>query len=266
MTVDAGSDTGSGTDELYVVRTTPADPVPGAPTVVFVHGAMDRGLSFGRVIRLLADVPVVRYDRRGYGRSHALAPVGLDVGAADLLAIVGDGPAVVVGHSMGGVLALMAAEQRPDAVVSVVAYEAPMPWTPWWHQNRKGSGTFLTAGLTPEESAERFMRTMIGDERWDRLPARGRAERRAEGPALLADLGAMRGPGAPYDAHLLSVPVVAGCGSESSVRHRRAALELAATAPQGELMEVVGADHGVHLTHPADLAAMARRAIARVAP
>ena len=55
------------------------------PLVVLVHGAMDRASSFGRVGRRLPDVPLVRYDRRGYGRSQPGAAVGLAGHAGDLL-------------------------------------------------------------------------------------------------------------------------------------------------------------------------------------
>ena len=65
---------------------------------------------------LLADLPVVRYDRRGYGRSTSLGVGDLSVHADDLLDLIGDRPAVVVGHSLGGVVALVAAERRPGQI------------------------------------------------------------------------------------------------------------------------------------------------------
>ena len=40
------------------------------PTVVLVHGILDRGSSFSRTIRRLAGMGVVTYDRRGYQRSR----------------------------------------------------------------------------------------------------------------------------------------------------------------------------------------------------
>ena len=43
---------------------------PGAPPVVLVHGAMDRSAGMLRLSRRLDETHrVLRYDRRGYGRS-----------------------------------------------------------------------------------------------------------------------------------------------------------------------------------------------------
>jgi pimeloyl-ACP methyl ester carboxylesterase len=111
--------------------------------------------------------------------------------------------------------------------------------------------------------AERFMRRMIGDDRWARLPSSTRAARRAEGPALIADVAWLHGTKAPYDAAELTQPVVAGYGSQSKPYHQRAAEELAASVDDGELMVVEGADHGAHLSHPQDFAQFVRRAVAR---
>ena len=48
-------------------------PAPGAATVVFVHGSLDRGESFRRVMRRLPELTTVTYDRRGYQGSRAAA-------------------------------------------------------------------------------------------------------------------------------------------------------------------------------------------------
>jgi pimeloyl-ACP methyl ester carboxylesterase len=114
----------------------------------------------------------------------------------------------------------------------------------------------------PEEAAERFVRRMIGDERWERLPSRTRAERRSEGPALLAELGSIRS-GPPYDPATLSVPVLAGHGSTSKLYHQEAAVRLAQWAPDGELVVIDGAGHAAQSSHPDEFAAFVRRAVAR---
>ena len=232
-----------------------------APTVVLVHGSMDRAAGFARVARHLRDLHVVRYDRRGYAHSiGAGEPVGFPGHVDDLLAIVGDGPAVVAGHSFGGAVALAAATRRPDAVPAVVAFEAPLSWRPWWPPSSAGSSALSAGG--EEEAAERFLRRMIGDDRWERLPERTRKERRAEGPALMAEMRSMRS-GPAYDPGAVPVPVVVGLGTESVPHLQRAARELAAEVPDAELVEVEGAPHGAHLSHPTAFAGLVRRALAR---
>ena len=239
------------------------DPGPGVPTVVLVHGSLDRSSAFARVQRHLEDLRVVRYDRRGYGRSLHLGPSAtFSTQVDDLTGVVGDEPSVVVGHSLGGVIALALAQRRPDLVRAVVAYESPMSWTPWWPSATAGSAA-INGAVDPHDAAERFMRRMVGDERWERLPPRTREQRRAEGPALVAELASLRDAAhPPYVPEDVTVPVVAAHGSASSAHHRRTAEVLAERAPNAVLEVVDGAGHGVHLSHPAALAALARRAVA----
>ena len=230
--------------------------------VVLIHGSLDRSSAFARTARLLADLDVVRYDRRGYGRSLAAGPCLRFADQVDDLAAIVDGrPAVLAGHSLGGVVALAFAQRHPALAPAVVAYEAPMPWEPWWPSVTAG-GAAMADDSDPADAAERFMRRMIGDERWEALPSGTRDQRRAEGPALVAELRAVREPGrAPYVSEEVAVPVVAAHGTQSAPHHQAAARALAERAPLGVLEVVDGAGHGVHLTHPAALAGLVRRAV-----
>jgi pimeloyl-ACP methyl ester carboxylesterase len=243
--------------DLHVVDPPIQD--PAAPTVVIVHGAMDRSSSFGRVARHLEGLHVVRYDRRGYGRSAGCEPGTLDDHVDDLLAVVGDRDVTVFGHSIGGVIALVAASRASGPIRSVLAYEAPSPWASWWPQPRSAPPA------DPADEAEAFMRRAIGDHFWARLPARTRADRRAEGGALRADIASLQGP-APFDASRLAVPVLAAAGSDTTWWHQRAARELAEQAPRGEHATIAGAEHGAHLTHPTATAHLVRRAVERAGP
>lgn len=230
------------------------------PRVVLVHGTMDRSSSFGRVARHLPGYEVVRYDRRGYGRSLDLGPpTGTDQQIADLLDVLDGRPALVAGHSYGGTIAAAAAQRRPDLVAGVVAYESPMPWTDWWPERSAGANAVATAA-DPEDAAERFMRRMLGDRRWERLPPSTRAARRREGRTLVAELAHLRPPNpAAYEPSAITVPVLAAHGTEGAEHHQRAAEVLAKEAPEGDLVVLEGVTHGVHLTHPAELARLVDR-------
>ena len=100
-----------------------------SPTVILVHGALDRSANFARVATALSDLRVVRYTRRGYDGSGPAGGVPIDVHVADLLALL-DRPSVLIGHSYGALIALGAAVQRPDLVQAVGVYEPPLPWEP----------------------------------------------------------------------------------------------------------------------------------------
>ncbi len=238
---------------LHVVRQEGAP-----PRIVMVHGAMDRSVSFGRTVRRLADREVVRYDRRGYARSRHLPAGTLDDHVADLIGVASDGPTVLVGHSVGGVVALAAASLAPGLpeLAAVLAYEAPSPWASWWP--KKAEVRAGDAGATAEDEAEAFMRRMVGDRTWSRLGARTRADRRSEGDALRADLAMVERTERPYDPAAITVPVLSVAGSETTWWHRRAAEELADAVPLGRFALVRGASHGAHLTHPEALADLVR--------
>jgi pimeloyl-ACP methyl ester carboxylesterase len=121
-------------------------------------------------------------------------------------------------------------------------------------------------GEAPAEVAEWFMRRMIGDDLWERLPPAMRADRRSEGPALLADMASVQPPApVPYVPEQIGVPVLAAHGGATRSRHRRTAEELARRVPGAELAVVPGADHGVHLSDPAGFAALVRRGVERAA-
>jgi pimeloyl-ACP methyl ester carboxylesterase len=255
--------------------------VGDGPLVALVHGTMDRSGGMLRVHRILQSrCRVLRYDRRGYGRSLAAGPpTSFDQQVDDLAALLDGRPAVLAGHSLGGVVCLTLAQRQPDLVRAVLAYEAPKMWAPWWPGGTAGSRALASMrsggdghdgdghGAPDDDerardAAESFLRRMIGDATWERLPAAMRAERRAEGPTLIAEMRSVRPPHpAPFDPAAITVPVVAAFGTETRPHHMRATEELARAAPHGELRTIEGAGHGAHLTHPAEVADLVHRAL-----
>lgn len=226
------------------------------PLVALVHGSMDRSAGLLRLSRRLdGRARVVRYDRRGYGRSapHP-GPFGMDDQVADLVGVLAGRRAIVVGHSYGGNVALALADRRPDLVGAVVVYEAPLSWTSWWPGSTAGGAAL--AG-DPADAAERFMRRLVGDERWERLPPSTRAARRAEGPAMAGELADLRSR-APWRAERIAVPVVAMYGEHGAEHHRAAMRHLAEVLPECRLEMVAGAKHfgpNTHATAVADVVA-----------
>ena len=153
-----------------------AQEVGEGPLVALVHGAMDRSGGMLRVRRVLQSwCLVLRYDRRGYARSlPAGPPTSFDQQVDDLAGLLDGRPAVLAGHSFGGLICLALAQRRPEVVRAVVAYEAPQMWAPWWPGSTPGNEAMALPD--PEVAAEGFLRRMIGDATWERLPAAMRAE------------------------------------------------------------------------------------------
>jgi len=116
----------------------------------------------------------------------------------------------------------------------------------------------------PGEEAERFFSRMVGPAAWTRLSEAGRAGRRADGPALVADLRSLRGGSPPFDVTALGVPSVFGMGGPASQPHHRASVQwLGAHVPDAVVYEIAGAQHGAHLSHPDHFAALTRLVVER---
>ena len=176
------------------VQTFDDDREDDAARVVLVHGAMDRGASFSRVVGYLHDYVVTTYDRRGYAHSMD-APVAetLDGHIDDLIDILegrsvdGDRPQPRRRHHARGrdPAARTRHVSRRVRVAHAVARLVAVVDAP----DRERSPIDAD---DPGKSAESFMRFLVGDMAWEMLPMKTQQQRRAEGPALLADLRALR--------------------------------------------------------------------------
>ena len=96
----------------------------GEPPIVLLHGATFRSEDWENIFpRLATRYRVIAYDARGHGKSGRAATYTIGEFADDLLRVidvVAGRPAIVIGHSLGGAAALVAAAKRPDAVRALV--------------------------------------------------------------------------------------------------------------------------------------------------
>lgn len=103
--------------ELYFARAG-----QGQPALLFIHGAGGDHTIWGEQLRELArDFSVAALDLNGHGRSPARVGDGLQTYVEDVLAVLNALalPTVVVGHSMGGAIALTVALQCPKNLVGL---------------------------------------------------------------------------------------------------------------------------------------------------
>ncbi|HTO00785.1 MAG TPA: alpha/beta hydrolase [Microthrixaceae bacterium] len=266
-------------DGLAVTRRRRPDVNPGRPTVFLVHGAMDRSASFGRVMRRLVEFDVIAYDRRGYagsmvagsrGAAHDGArdpiPDAIQQNADDLRTIIdwsGATNAVVIGHSLGGTIALALAAGGQANLISLGVFEAPAPWLDGSFADVGRGAVEVAESEGDEQGAEFFYRLMIGDKSYSRLRDRDKQARRAEGPALLAELRSLRDPSHAIDLGSIKLPTIVGTGSTTSPSLRRGSELLTEALPNAWGIEIAGSGHGAHLTHPNDFGAFVRACVAR---
>ncbi len=166
-------------------------------------------LSSSRQLRVLAGTlaerfTVVSVDRRGSGRSATDGPaVPIDVAThlRDLLTILhaeGLGPAIVVGHSYGGCVALELAARHRGVVAAVFAYEPPYgPLAPRRAQDHMAQVARETlAAEARGDRAGAALAFMVGVSGADAVAALS--------PAARANIG-RAGQGAVADATLLGM-------------------------------------------------------------
>jgi pimeloyl-ACP methyl ester carboxylesterase len=237
-----------------------------AARVVLVHGAVERAAGFERVRACLGDLEAASYDRRGSGtagerelevltydrRGSGTAREGEPAASiarhvADLIDVLAGRPASVVGHSLGGVVALGAALRRPDLVRSVGVYETALPWSSWWTPAERAAmlaevdGNVRRAGQQADADPERHARRLAA---WHAC--------RADVLALFA---------APFEWERLATPLVVGVGAASRAPSARDSRRLAA-ALEAPLLVLPGAGHAAHRTHPELFVGLVRRAVA----
>lgn len=105
----------------------------GKSPLMLIHGGRDHCRNWDRVALSLHDrYAIYAPDLRGHGDSawalggmYSLPEFVLDIGT--LAANLGDGPLTIIGHSLGGAIALQYAGTFPDRVSKVVAIEGLGP-------------------------------------------------------------------------------------------------------------------------------------------
>ena len=121
------------------------------PPVALLHGLFGSARNLGVVQRALAPQSrVLALDLRNHGASPHAAAMDYPAMAADVLETLDQRaalPAALVGHSMGGKAAMVAALSRPDAVSRlVVADIAPVAYE---HHNAEIAAALAGLALSP---------------------------------------------------------------------------------------------------------------------
>ena len=216
------------------------------PRVLFIHGsAADRTTWSIQLATLRERFSMIAHDRRA-------GDVTVEEHAVDAAALVEREPGLtlVVGSSFGAVVALELVRTRPALCAGAVLIEPPMAAS---DDAQSIPAAFLTeydrriATDGGPAAAEMFLRLVLGDEAYERIPdafqdrAKARwAEARADTAALIAYR--------PRYGELRAVerPVLLVGGERSNAYFRPTLEALRAALPAARLEVVAGAGHMLH--------------------
>jgi pimeloyl-ACP methyl ester carboxylesterase len=151
-------------------------PVPGGrlyvevagdgPPLLMIHGwPLDHRIFDAQVAGLKQDLTLIRYDRRGFGKSDAPPDLVREVDDIDtVLDALGQQSAHLLGMSQGGRIALRYAATRPDRVRSLVLQGAAVDGLP--------SATISAERIPVDEYAELAQAGNLAEvrQRWLRHP------------------------------------------------------------------------------------------------
>jgi 2-(acetamidomethylene)succinate hydrolase len=228
------------------------------PPVLFCHGITACAAVWDPVlVRISKQFTVVAIDQRGHGRSSkpATGYTAADY-ARDLLRLVeviGLGPAVVVGHSLGARNALVAAAQAPGLIAGAVAID----FTPYIEEHvlaeldrrvRAGSRRFASRQEVVAYLRERYPR--LPDDAIQRRARHGYTaddgglRPLAEPHAMAQTLAGLREDLAPA-LRALRVPALLIRGADSRLVSPAAWLHTRQQHPDVQQLVIDGADHYV---------------------
>jgi 2-succinyl-6-hydroxy-2,4-cyclohexadiene-1-carboxylate synthase len=235
---------------------------PSLGRLVLLHGFTQTRRSWERIADAIGDrYETVTVDAPGHGRSDG---VRLDLAGAATALAEEVGPAIYVGYSMGGRLALHVAVARPDVVERLVLVSAsPGIADPTVRAERRAADDRL-ADEIERDGVDAFLERWLALPLFARLPtdAAGIEQRRANSATGLASSLRLAGTGAQDSLwgrlDQLTMPVLLVVG-EHDAKFRAIAAEMATAIPGGATVEVIGgAGHVVHLEQPTAFVALVR--------
>jgi 2-succinyl-6-hydroxy-2,4-cyclohexadiene-1-carboxylate synthase len=250
----------------------------GEPVVV-LHGFSGSGEAMASLVFQLDGYRCVAVDLVGHGRSPSpvdLAPYGVEAMAASvaqLAAGLGDGPAHVVGYSMGGRVALALAAARPQLCRSLTLISATAGITDVSERVQRRRADRALADRIGEHGLARFVDEWVAMPMWDSLRASLSAEawqasidqRLRSDPTGLANSLRAGGTGSmePLWDRLeaLNVPTLVMCG-ELDAKFVAIGHQMHGLLPHSDLVIVPGAGHAAHLEDPDGCVTAIRRHLA----
>lgn len=248
---------------------------PGQPTILLLHGwTASADLNWFRAYdAVAAEGRLLAVDHRGHGRGmrseerFTLEDAADD--AAALLRTLETGPAIVVGYSMGGPIALLLQERHPELVAGLVLEATALEWRATRRERVvfkfMAAMEFVLRMGRPKGFLERALRDAV-QQSPDLAPLLGwlKGELQRGDPAALADAGRALGTfdARPFAGRIAAPTAVVVTTKDRLVRPRKQR-QLARAIPGAAVFDVAG-DHDACLVAPEVFVPTTVRAIREV--
>lgn len=230
----------------------------GAP-ILLIHGTSSDADIWEHATEELAQLGrVIVYDRRGNSRSERPEPYTSTTifehtdDAAALLDALAAKPAIVIGRSYGGGVALDLAVRYPDYVRALVALEPGVPTlSPDADAFMEAMGERLRKAVAErgiDVAAETLLRVVLHDAGWEALPAPVKARLTANSPAILAEMNGRVSGVDPAILANITQPALVVAAASSPPAFRQIHDRLVALIPHARQAVVEGG----HMITPAD--------------
>jgi esterase len=233
----------------------------GAP-ILCIHGTSSSAMVWsGPATDALAKLGrAIVYDRRGCTRSERPTPYETSVAqhagdAAALIEALEAKPAILVGRSYGGGVAIGVALSRPDLVRALVLLEPGDVVIDGEAAEWEGPmirAVEEAAATDPSTIAEAMFRSVLGDAQWESLPPEYREMFANNSPAVLAEVRGPRLEVSSAELARIRVPALLVAGESSLPEFRRINAQLAAAIPETRSI-TVGGGHLIAPHEPAVL-------------
>jgi esterase len=245
--------------KLHVEDDGPRD---GAP-VVFLHGVSGSGLTYGWLPEeIVSGRRILRPDLRGHGRSaHAPGTYVIERYTEDVVALLRetvDRPAVLVGHSLGGVVAWSIAQRHPELVAAVFLEDPPLyrgevaehetnAAVPIFRVLIALAARWHAGGVSPQDAATELAAAPMGRDTCDDAHVARAHALLAMDPGVLEQAGDRSTLADTDTASPVTVPALLLAADDAmaafTIRHGE---RLARTHPDVEIERITGAPHGIH--------------------
>jgi pimeloyl-ACP methyl ester carboxylesterase len=248
----------------------------GSPPIVLLHGwtlSADLNWFSGGYRVATRHGPMIAPDLRGHGRGlRSIEPFSLEAAADDVAALIDHldmGPAVLVGYSLGGSVALLARLRHPEVVAGLVLVSTGLQWRASTRERlvwkMLGGVEYVLRFGAPKGITDRYLRQATV-EAPDLKPLRGwlKAEaRRGDASDIAAAARALSTFDARSFAGSLDVPAAVVVTRNDRLIRAVRQRELARALPRARSVELEGA-HNAWLVRPDEFAAAVDRALTMV--